>query len=366
MNEAQSDSPKRARLAEFLLVGGATLVLLPLSWGARMAFGSDSPELVVGFTAFYGAHVVNDPHFSATYLLYYERFKQRAFGQEFARAQRLRYWLSGVLVPFILLSWSLLAIANRSAVALGMMMELMFLSVGWHYVKQGFGVFSVICAQRGVRLNSLERRALLTHCLSGWLLAWVNPSRESIEVFEKGVVYWTLRRPALLEQAAIAAFSLSTLWAGSTLYRRATGERPRPPLAAVCGLLVSVWCWSIFSAVDPLMVYLIPALHSLQYLFFVRVLRQNKASEQEGPPWFGPPASHQVWKFAATALLLGWVLFHALPSSLDVVLVAPVPSPVGPTPYFAALFACVNIHHYFMDAVIWRKDNPETRYLTAT
>ena len=36
---------------------------------------------------------------------------------------------------------------------------------------------------------------------------------------------------------------------------------------------------------------------------------------------------------------------------------------LGPTPYFAALFAVVNIHHYFMDFVIWRKDNPRTRYL---
>jgi hypothetical protein len=23
----------------------------------------------------------------------------------------------------------------------------------------------------------------------------------------------------------------------------------------------------------------------------------------------------------------------------------------------------VNIHHYFMDWVIWRRDNPQTRYL---
>jgi hypothetical protein len=36
---------------------------------------------------------------------------------------------------------------------------------------------------------------------------------------------------------------------------------------------------------------------------------------------------------------------------------------LGATPCFAALYAFVNIHHYFMDAVIWRRDNPETRHL---
>ena len=38
---------------------------------------------------------------------------------------------------------------------------------------------------------------------------------------------------------------------------------------------------------------------------------------------------------------------------------------LGPTPYFAAIYAFVNIHHYFMDTVIWRRDNPATRHLFA-
>jgi hypothetical protein len=40
-----------------------------------------------------------------------------------------------------------------------------------------------------------------------------------------------------------------------------------------------------------------------------------------------------------------------------------VPDELGSTPYFAAFFAVVNIHHYCMDHVIWRRENPETRFL---
>ena len=36
---------------------------------------------------------------------------------------------------------------------------------------------------------------------------------------------------------------------------------------------------------------------------------------------------------------------------------------LGATPYFAAFFAVVNIHHYFMDTVLWRRENPDTRFL---
>ena len=38
---------------------------------------------------------------------------------------------------------------------------------------------------------------------------------------------------------------------------------------------------------------------------------------------------------------------------------------LGETPYFAAIFVFVNIHHYFMDFVIWRRENPRTRHLLA-
>jgi hypothetical protein len=66
--------------------------------------------------------------------------------------------------------------------------------------------------------------------------------------------------------------------------------------------------------------------------------------------------------------LLGVVLFHLLPSALDAALIderAARFSSLGATPYFAAIFSVVNLHHYFMDAVLWRRDNLETRYLRA-
>jgi hypothetical protein len=39
--------------------------------------------------------------------------------------------------------------------------------------------------------------------------------------------------------------------------------------------------------------------------------------------------------------------------------------PFGPTPYLAAIGCFVNIHHYFMDAVLWRRENPVLRVLFA-
>lgn len=99
------------------------------------------------------------------------------------------------------------------------------------------------------------------------------------------------------------------------------------------------------------------------------LLRRGEAREREGPPWFETAATTRLAALAASALGLGWLLFHGAPSLLDDLLVrrhAPASqAALGPTPYFAALYTFVNIHHFFMDSVVWRRDNPETRYLFA-
>ena len=141
----------------------------------------------------------------------------------------------------------------------------------------------------------------------------------------------------------------------------------RLPIATpLVAFLCSVWAWSIYSGADPLVRYVVPALHSAQYLYFVQLLEGNRAREREGPPWFEASVQVRLGILAASALGLGWLLFHGAPWALDDL----VPrraraSSLGPTPYFAALYTFVNIHHYFMDHVLWRRENPLTRYLRA-
>ena len=95
-----------------------------------------------------------------------------------------------------------------------------------------------------------------------------------------------------------------------------------PVLGPLSALLVSVWLWMVYSSIDPLMVYMIPALHSIQYLYFVWLLRRNEAREQEGPPSFGRPAAVRVGILAASAVALGliwmvissYIMWYRLPT----------------------------------------------------
>src|SRR6185369_9323448 len=180
-------------------------------WLAVRTLGLEAAELAVGFTAFHAAHLINDPHFSVTYLLFYRDAKARAFGAAFDPAQRARYVAAGLVAPVVLLTWAAVAIANGSARGLGWLVELMFFLVGWHYVKQGFGVLTVLSARHGARYQAGERWVLLAHAFAGWAFAWASPAVPAAEVEEKGVVYTALAHPLGLERLAGVLLALSVV-----------------------------------------------------------------------------------------------------------------------------------------------------------
>ena len=363
------EHPRRSRVAqnliEFLVVGGATLLLIPLAWWFRESSGLDQSQYLVSVAAFYAAHVINDPHFGVTYLLFYKNARQRALGSAFSGAQRVRYLTAGFLVPALMVAWIGWALGSGSAERMGLLIQLMFFLVSWHYVKQGFGVLTVLSLRRGVRFSLLERRWILAHCFAGWAHAWISPAGPSYQVEESGIVYWTLGLPVGLDRATEAVFYATgavMLW---LLWQKWRREKVVPPLAPLVGFLVTVWLWSVYSNFDPLIAYLIPGLHSLQYLYFVYLLRRNQAraeGHESGVARVGP----RLVLLTVTSLGLGWLLFRGGPGFLDAHLVLndpELPGGLGPTPYLAAIGTFVNIHHYFMDNVIWRRENPDSRHL---
>lgn len=390
----QSELPARSLISrsafEFLITGGLTLVLLPLAYFYRKSAGLESSEYIVSFSAFYAAYLINDPHFSVSYLLFYKNARARFMGAEFQGAQRVRYIVSGLIVPLALIMWIASAMVLQSAQVLGTMVQLMYLLVGWHYVKQGFGVLSVLSARRGTRFTQHERWIFLAHCFCGWAYAWTSPRETGRDYEEAGVVYAAMAHPPGLETVTLVLFCASTLALIVAVILRVMRRQGLPPLAASCGYFMSIWLWTVYSHVDPLMIYVIPALHSLQYWYFVYLLKRNETNDRyeqharaidglgvatgmtASPGLF---ALRRLGLFFMTAVGLAWLFFHGVPDVLDGTLVASAASMglepdvsargLGTTPYLAAFATFINIHHYFIDHVIWRRENPDLRYLRA-
>lgn len=362
-------SRHRAAALELLLAGGGTLLVLPLCWWLRAALGLDEGELLVGAAMFHAASLINDPHFSVTYLLFYRDARARAFGPAYHGLQRLRYWLVGVAVPAALVAWASWAIERDSPAALGAMIQLMFILVGWHYVKQGFGVLAVLSARRGVRWTLVERRVVLAHCIAGWVHAWARPFDPGTRSVVHGVAYTTWPHPPGLLLATRVAFFGSALALLAMVARKWRRDSRPPALGPLVCFLISVWVWTVYTRLDPLLAYVIPALHSLQYLYFVGLVSRGRAREAAGPPSFRGSIGRQLGVLGLSAVALGWLILRGLPAWLDSLLVLPASTDlhamaaVGPSPYLAAFTTVVNLHHYFMDSVIWRREDAETRFL---
>ena len=360
---------RRADFIEFMAVGGATLVLLPLALVATRILGREPAEYGVGFITFYAAYVVNDPHFATTYVLFYSGVRRRFAALNLA--QRVRYVVAGLVVPVVLIAWAALALVHRSAAALGWMIQLMYLLVGWHYVKQGFGVLSVLSARRGAPLTPSERWAFLAHSFAAWAFAWANPAAPAGEFEEKGVVYRALAHPRWLELVTGALLIATVVLLIATLVKKWRTQGRGVPLVALGAFLITLWSWTIFSSANRLVQYVIPALHSTQYLFFVWLMKRNEARVEEGPPSFGRPVALRLGWLVLSSLILGWLLFHGAPDILDSAILRSKKASLGlshvddlgETPCSAVFFVVVSVHHYFMDHVVWRRDNPTTRYL---
>ena len=270
----------------------------------------------------------------------------------------------------VLIAWAALALIHHSAAALGWMIQLMYLLVGWHYVKQGFGVLSVLSARRGAPLTPSERWAFLAHSFAAWAFAWANPAAPAGEFEEKGVVYRALAHPRWLELVTGALLIATVVLLIATLVKKWRTQGRGVPLVALGAFLITLWSWTIFSSANRLVQYVIPALHSIQYLFFVWLMKRNEARFEEGPPSFGRPSPaswlarvvvphSRVAPFSRRAR-------HSRqrdPSLKKASLGLSHVDDLGETPCSAVFFVVVSVHHYFMDHVVWRRDNPTTRYL---
>ena len=172
--------------------------------------------------------------------------------------------------------------------------------------------------------------------------------------------------PILYAVAALA--TVSTLAVGRDFFAKWRTCRELP----VNGLLAYVaaaYVWLLFVRFDPVLLLVVPLFHSLQYMAVVWRYQLNAEGERlsERPPeaatrwkaWLRSAPAGLV-RFALVAGVLGYLGFWLAPIVLDTV-TGYDRAVFGATVFLFIGWTFINIHHYFIDNVIWRRDNPGTR-----
>lgn len=348
---------------DFLTLGGGSLVVL----AAVAAFvpRDDETRAALAATMLFVAHFVNHPHFAHSYQLFYKDFLSKAFSP--TSVLRQRYLTAGVVVPAVLVAFFAFALARDDAALLGLAANVMFFTVGWHYAKQGFGVLMVDAAYKGVRFTATERRHLLWNVHLAWVSVWLVANNELAMKKYWGLSYVVFDVPDPLLAGTVATVAMSTLLVGRDLVAKWRRERLLPLnglIAYACG----VYIWLMVGRADPLLLSVVPAFHSLQYMAVVwryKLSAERRPGGRPQRPAKSPAALLRTYpaklaRFAVLAGVLGVVGFWWGPQLLGAV-VDYNRGAFGPAVFLFMAWTFINIHHYFIDNVIWRRDNAEMR-----
>jgi len=341
---------------DFICLGGGSLVLLPL---LMMAPETAFPALFL--TMWMLADVLNHPHFAASYQIFYRGFPGKLLGTRLKPAMRIRYLVAGIVVPAALLVFFVVSFAAGNPHMLGYAGNAMLFLVGWHYTKQGYGMLMVDAVYKRRFFDQREKAVLLYNAYACWILFWLSMNWYVFERNLWGLSYYSLAVPeGVLWIAGLAVAATTLLTFGVFAMRLGPGGGGLP-WTGVVAYLTSLYVWAL-ARFNPMTLLFVPAFHSLQYLLIVWRTEKNRADLAAGEQGSGatakrvlpPIATFMIWAF-----FLGLAGFSWLPRLFD--RVVPYDAEIfGGTMFMFMFWIFINIHHYFMDNVIWRRENPDT------
>ena len=353
---------------DFLLLGGGSFIVLAAL--AAVFPDDEASRVALAGAMLLLAHFVNHPHFAHSYQLFYKDFRAKAFSPDSALAARYRF--AGILVPAVLAVFFATALTEGSVALLGLAANVMFFTVGWHYAKQGYGILMLDAGRKGVRFGTHERRRLLWNTHLAWVVIWLaaNDALAAKEMW--GITYYLIDVPDTLLAAMVALAAVSTLAVARDLLAMWRMQRTLP-VNGLFAYVAAVYVWLAVSHLDPVLLLVVPFFHSLQYLAVVWRYQTNVEAERVTDsmparaaagerPWrrWLRTAPIGLARFTAAGMVLGFAGFWAAPVTADA-LSGYDRAVFGATLFLFIGWTFINIHHYFIDNVIWRRDNPAAR-----
>lgn len=320
-----------------LLVGWlAVIVWFVVLVGPHLGWSLPAPL----FDAVYWAGaVVVAAHFGVSYHLAYAR------GGEAVR-QRPGVLLTAPLVLLLVLGGTVaLSVAGGTEAAGALTRALVasvYLMTTWHYVKQVYGVGRVGAAYAGVKLGEWDVRVLRYGLYPMWFLGAAAVLVHGPKSVTAGVVVgYDLLPAAAVDVLQIAAI-VAAVPVGLVLARIVVNSRKIPSL--LVGPYVAAFLWLVMPTDALAVVLLLATFHALQYLAIAHRAEVSLAADSaEGP-------SVTWWLNIFVGAACGGMLLSTwAPQFLDSML-----ADGRGTLFAAAFFVFLNLHHYLIDASIWR------------
>jgi hypothetical protein len=230
--------------------------------------------------------------------------------------------------------------------------------VGWHYVKQGYGILIVDSVMNRSFFNDQEKQIFKANAYACWIFFFLLTSATLHDRNFMGLKYYLPNIPAPILYMFGALMVISTALAIYATIISSQRNRGKPfPINGFVAYIMALYIW-LGVRYNPIVLYLIPAFHSLQYLAVVWRYELNRNAAAVGGEKNRDELRKRMVVFIGLGMLIGILAFEGIPRWLDRT-VSYEHSEYGATLFTAMIWIFINIHHYFLDNVMWRKDNPD-------
>lgn len=341
---------------DFMGLGGASLLSFVIIF---LFFRADQYLPALIFVAMFLANFINHPHFAHSYQIFYRDFGNKLRSSRYSKELRLRYWFSGVIAPIIIAGFLISTFLMKRPDLMGYALSVMFFLVGWHYVKQGYGMAMVDAALKKQFFNGREKKALLINAYATWMVAWTLGMRLVAERDYFGFSAYSLNIPDVVFSLIVLIALCSLVYLCGLLSYAVVKERRQFAVNGLMAYAISLYPWLFIDKVNLAYFALVPAFHSLQYMTVVwryelNSIRQKLTNEKKEN---SNPVLH-FFGFYGFAAIIGAIGFWLLPLWLELKVSLDEAIFTG-SAFLFVFWVFINIHHYLMDNVMWRKGNPD-------
>lgn len=324
---------------DFILIGGAALLTFLIITIFNLNLGLD-----IVFIMFVLAFFVNSPHFMISYQIFYSSGLKKVFNKS-------SFFFVGFIIPIILIMIISVGMYYQNDLPFLFMLVSMFFLVGWHYIKQTYGCFIVYSAGNKIYYSKLEQNLIKFSLYPLWIFSF-------LKLFTSDHVqnFWGLEYKfpnflsdftTLMGLASIIGFFVFILLIMYGYFFK----RIKPNLIALTPMIIIyIWMSPIFW--HEIYFYMIPFFHSLQYFLFTGAYTKNKIKKES----LGTRGWLMWW---GGAFVSGAVFFEFLPKYLDSIFYQG--NSITSNLFLISFIFFINIHHYFIDSVIWRGSNLDVR-----
>ncbi len=328
---AQSTSPYFVNgPVDFLFVGGASIVAFVL----MSLFYTDQRTPEVISLGVFLMWVINWPHFSmSTYRLYQSKSHLRQFP------------FTAYVIPWIVLGGVVLSFAYPEQIA-PYFVKLFLLWSPYHFSGQTIGITMIYARRCGVTLGTWERRALNAFVYGTFLLSSIRA-----EVSREGYDYYGVHYPTFGVPEWAVTLTEYWFWAAAVIFAGLVvawcirHKRVMPVIVILPA--ITQYIWFVQSIYMPSFQEFVPMFHSLQYILIAWSIQLKIKLDTKRLQPSKRFVIAETSRWGVINLAGGAALFYMLPT---------IGASAGYPPLFAegVIIAAVQIHHFFVDGVIWK------------